>query len=479
MKCYLCIDAGTTNLKAGLFDETGNLLGLSGKTLKTVMPKIGYCEMDMNELWDSVCEVISELQIRHAEHWNLITAVGVSAQGEGAWLLDKDNNPVRKAILWNDIRSDTIDAEHWDRAQAFCSEHHITPLCPGSYLAILHWLKRHEPDSYHRIERILYCKDWINFKLTGSLQTDYTDSSTTAFNIFTKQYEKDIFDLLDLSEMKSALLKAYPSGSIVAVTNAAAEAMLGIRTGTPVAAGALDVVSVAVGLGVSRKGHKGSVIGTSLGNLVVLSEDEAKADSYTGGSVLCHVESNTYLRQMSSLSGALVLDWCRREIADTGSFQEMEQLALSVSPGAEGLVFLPYLFGERAPFQAPEASAAFHGLRFHHSKAHMIRSVYESLAYVLYDCYQHMPPGNEGIQIAGGASKSDFLCQVISDVSNQKVCRTLQKELGLFGMYRILSGMGDHTVEKGTEFNTDMANHEIYLRQFERFKKLRRIYLKE
>ena len=472
MKQYLCIDAGTTKLKAGLIDEVGNLTAVTDKTLITERPRPGYCEMDMNGLWNELCLLLHQLREMSGAKWNQLAAIGVSGQGEGAWLMDEHRQPVRKAILWNDTRSDTIEPETWNRAMDICRVNHLTPLCKGSYLAILHWMKQKEPERYQRIRHILSCKDWINFCLTGSLQTDFTDASTTAFNIFRKTYAWELFDLLELEEAKHALPTPYSSSSRVAVTGAENETPLGIPRGTPVVAGALDVAATAAGLGVSRTGQKGSILGTSLANLLVLNETQAKSASFSGGSLLCHTEPNTYLRQMSSLCGTQVLEWCRKEIAGGLSFSEMEAMARSVAPGADGLLFMPYLFGERAPFQSSRVSAGFFGLRAVHDKRHLIRAVYESLAFVLHDCCRHMPP-TEGIRkMAGGAARSEFLCSVISDVTGESLCRSPEQELGLMGLYRILSKIEPRASAQAKRFTPNKENHRIYLQQFESFKEL-------
>lgn len=476
MKQYLCIDAGTTKLKVGLIDEKGNLTVMADKTLITERPQPGYCEMDMDRLWDDLCQLFHRLREMSGATWTQVAAIGVSGQGEGAWLLDEQKQPVRKAILWNDTRSDTISPETWRSAMEVCRENHLTPLCKGSCLAILHWMKRNEPEHYQRIRHILYCKDWINFRLTGSLQTDFTDASTTAFNIFEKAYAWDIFDVLELGEMKQALPTPYPSDSRVAVTGPEVETLLGIPRETPVAAGALDVAATATGLGVRLSDQKGSILGTSLSNLLVLNEAQAKAASYSGGSVLCHATPGTYLRQMSSLSGTQVLDWCREEIAGGLSFSEMEAMARSVPAGSDGVVFFPYLFGERAPFQSSKVCAGFFGLRAIHKKRHLIRAVYESLAFVLQDCCQHMPPASGVRQVAGGAARSDFLCSVISDVTGETICRSPQQELGLMGLYRILSNSEPPASGQTTHFTPNRENHGVYVQQFEVFKELQRSF---
>jgi len=469
MKYYLCLDVGTTKIKAGIDDEFGNLIAVADKHIEISMPQIGYCEMDMYEIWKHVCDVLIELRTKAKEYWKDIEAIGISAQGEGAWLLDSNKEPVRPAILWNDTRANTIDKDLWDKIQTYNRNNHITPLCVGSYLAILPWMKIYEPENYEKIEHISRCKDWLNYKLTGELCTDITDASTAAFNIFNKLYDREVFKMLDIEDKFDNLPKVFESNEVVGSTTDGIEDLLGIKTGTKVIAGALDVAAVQAGLGVIRPGHKGSILGTTLANVVILSEAQAKAYEFSEGSLLCHVQHKAYLRQVAALSGSVILDWCRSQIANNIPFGDMEQMANSIDIGAEGLIFLPYLFGERAPFKAPEATAGFYGIRYNHNKKHMIRAVYESLAYSLYDCYQYLPDSNKGLFIAGGASNSNFLCQIISDILGEEVYKTDKKELGLFGIYKLLSSRMENEALVNKIFTPNMENHMIYIKNFERF----------
>jgi sugar (pentulose or hexulose) kinase len=473
MKHYLAIDAGTTRIKAGLVDETGKLIGLKDKSIAISMPKQGWCEMDMEELWEIVVKTIQALRDDHLSVWSSIAAIGIAAQGEGAWLLDEDKKPVRKAVLWNDTRNDQIPQPIWEDASVLCAENHVIPLCVGSPVSILHWLKHNEPDSYLKIEHVIFCKDWIKFKLTGNISTDLTDASTTAFDVLNHRLVPELFTLLGIDEMVEKMPIVFESGDIIGVVSNSGSISTGILEGTPVIAGSIDIASAAAGLGAVEPGESGSIIGTTLGNIAILGTDEIKSLKVEEGSVLCHVKKGSFLRQVSALSGAVVLDWCKRELGDCQDLNQLENEAKSISAGAEGIIFLPYLFGERAPFKAPNAAAAFSGIRFGHTRAHMVRAVYESLAYSLYDCRRYMPLVRPGINVAGGGAQSNLICQIISDLTGEKVYRSRNNELGLLGLYKLMSGNWAANSNKEDVFLPNEENTRLYREMYKEYCRLR------
>lgn len=477
MGYYLAIDAGTTKIKTAIFDETGKLIGIRDRVIQISMPQKGWCEMDMDELWGYVSLTLKDLKKGYPQQWEAIDSIGVAAQGEGAWLLDENKQPVRNAILWNDTRNDQIPESVWEDAKKICMDNHATPLCVGSPIAILHWLKNNEPDNYSRVEHILFCKDWIKFKLTGQMSTDYTDISTTAFDIINLKPVPELFDLLVIEEMNNKIPKIYDSGDVIGRVHIQGSIETGIKEGTPVIAGSIDVAAAAAGLGAVEPGDSGSIIGTALGNIAILGKEAAESFKTEEGSVLCHVKQGSYLRQVSALSGAVVLDWCKKELGACDDIKKLEEEAKSVEAGAGGAIFLPYLFGERAPFKAPNATASFSGLRFNHTRSHMVRAVYESLAYSLYDCRLHMPKAKEGIHVAGGGSKSDFICQIISDITGEKVHRSANSELGLYGIYRLMSK--DWSIKNEAEdiFLPNEENTLIYREMYKEYCRIRECFL--
>ena len=474
MKHYLAVDAGTTRIKAGLFNEEGSLIGMTSRFARISMPNRGWCEMDMEELWQLVSGAIYELGVLFPKQWKTLEAVGIAAQGEGAWLLDNDGKPVRNAILWNDSRNDQISRHIWEEANLCSSQNHAVPLCVGSPLAILNWLKEYEPHSYSRIEHVIYCKDWLNYRLTGKISTDWTDASTTAIDVINKKRVTQLFKILGIKEMTKKFPRILQSGEIMGRVSAKGSISTGIPEGTPVIAGCIDISATSAGLGAVAPGDSGTIIGTTLGNIVILGKDEVESMNVEEGSILCHVKDGSYLRQMSALSGAVVLDWCRKELGcGAAEISANESEAKAIPPGSEGVVFLPYLFGERAPFKAPDASAVFYGIRFNHTRAHLIRAVYEGLAYSMYDCLTYIPKGRAGRFLAGGGSKSDLLCQIISDLTGEEVFRSNREELGLYGILKVITGNWEEKSSPSDRFYPDGEKSQLYMRMFGEFLRIR------
>lgn len=208
MKHYLAVDENNRRIKAGLFNEEGSMIGMTSRFVKISMPGRGWCEMDMDELWQLVSGAISELSMLFSEQWKTLAAVGIAAQGEGAWLLDNEGKPVRNAILWNDSRNDQIPMHIWEEANLCSSRNHMVPLCVGSPLAILNWLKDHRTSQLQQDRACGLLQGLVEFGLTGKISTDWTDASTTAINVTKKKKTgvNEVFRILGIEEM----IKKFP-----------------------------------------------------------------------------------------------------------------------------------------------------------------------------------------------------------------------------------------------------------------------------
>ncbi len=470
-KRFLAIDAGTTIVKAALTGIDGEVIDVVSHKLDILMPKQGWCEMNMNTVWQAVCEVVGQLRENNGGEWENICAVGICAQGDGMWPLDANGNPVRNAVLWNDTRAGgMIDYESINRS---CLALGTTPLFPGAGPVILRWLKENEPENYERIATVLHCKDWLNYKLTGRLVTDQTDASTALFNIYTKQYEFSLLELLGIESCRGCFPDVVSSDQIIGTVTEHIASLLKIKAGIPVIAGAIDVLAVATGCDVTKPTQKGSILGTTLCNYVVLDQAGALAHAGENGEVLCHTHPNVYIKLMAALSGASALDWVRRQVLADEPFAELEQSIIKLPIGSEGVLFQPYLYGERAPFHAANASSGFFGLRPNHTKYHMVRAAYEGVAMSLYDCYQNLPSGENGFVVAGGASKSDLVCQMVCDCMGERTVRYKEKELGILGVVSLLQeAMGFESQKQETladEFMPDLTKHEEYKNLYTEF----------
>lgn len=470
---FLAIDAGTSKIKAALLDASGKIIDLESVNTKVLMLKTAHCEMDMIDLWERTKAVLLSLHENNKEIWQNIKAIGVCAQGDGAWMLDEQYKPVRNAILWNDTRTN-LD---YVNINTYFLEKHTTPLFPGSSLSILKWLKTNEEDNYRKVRYVLHCKDWLNFQFTGKIATDETDASTQLMNLYTKKYDFDLLDYLEIHEKKDSFPVVLKSNSIMGYTHQNISDQLFIPKNTPVITGAIDVLAVATGCGLIKAGQKGSILGTTLGNYVVLDESEARKNEGITGSVLCHTQPETYIRQLSALSGAPTLNWVRQEILGGISFEEMEEYA-SLSPiGSDELIFHPYIYGERAPFSLGYACGGFYGIRATHTKTHLARAAYDAFALSMYDCYKNLPPADENLYIAGGASASNFLCQIICDCMGCKTYRFSCKELGIMGIYNLICSALQmdctNIIREVNEFLPSEENHKKYQLLYGNFLKYR------
>lgn len=439
---FLGIDAGTTRIKAALIDMEGNRIDQIGLPVEVYMPFEGACETDMIKIWEQVCRLTRSLASRNSQIWGDIVGVGITGQGDGLWPVDKAGEPVRNAVLWNDTRVKHMNIENRSLIEELCVENSVTPIFSGSAPLLLKWLKENEQDNFKRISYVLHCKDWLNFKLTGIIATDYTDASTAVMNIFSKKYIRKMLDALNIGRCIEFFPEPVASTTIIGTVTKEASEASSIMEGVPVIAGAIDVAAAALGAGLKETGEACSIVGTTLCNELVLGREEVDHTD-TRGSMLCHIVPDKYLRVMAALSGTSTLDWVRKTIAPELSFQEIEKKIKEIPLGSGGIIFHPYLYGERAPFKNPFASGGFFGLSAYHTKFHILRASYEGIALSLLDCYNYLPQIYSKVYISGGGSESNILCQMVADCLGKPVIRPLSKELGIDGIVKTLKvGLG-------------------------------------
>ena len=449
MKTWLCIDAGTTHLKLALKSDAGETLSLRSRRLESSVAEGGRSEMDMEALWREVREGVQSLAVDEecARALANLAGIGVCAQGDGLWLLDGAGTPVRPAILWNDTRAKEIMERIEPESEALCAETRTVAQFAGSNAVLLRWLKEHEPENYRRGAHALHCKDWLNYRMTGRIASDPTDAGTSLLSRVSGEYDTGMLQLLGIPEALPLLPEIVPSRSIVGRVRDGA--LPGVPAGTPVIAGSLDVAAAAEGLGIRDAGQTLCILGTTFCVLRMI-EDSAMIVRTSGGeewprigSILYSLSPERSLRLLASLNGSAVLDWGRRLFGGL-EIRRAEEEASRIEPGANGLCFLPFIFGERAPFRDAAASGSFMGLRAHHERAHMLRAIYEGLAMVVRMCIDSMgscgtPEGSEVI-VAGGAAGSALFCGILADLLQRSVVRRDVAEPGIEGVFSLLAG---------------------------------------
>jgi sugar (pentulose or hexulose) kinase len=263
-------------------------------------------------------------------------------------------------------------------------------------------------------------------------------------NILTGEYVFDYLDLIGLPREKAAVFpKVVDSTEVVGHTGSGAFLSCGLPVGLPVIAGALDVAAATFGSGARQVGDAVSILGTTLSNQVIIDASQVSHED-VAGSTLCFITPHTFMRVLATSNGAGTIDWAIETLAPGKSYHDLETVLTKTIPvGSEGLFFLPYLNGERAPFRDARATASFAGLGLQHNTMHMLRAVYEGLAYGMRDCHTHLPQEETPINLCGGASKSSFLSQLCADVLGRPTRSIPKQEFGLLGMAMAwMTGMG-------------------------------------
>lgn len=428
------IDVGTTACKAVVFAPDGAVLGIARAQVPILRGTRGEVTCDMDAVWTAVSDV-TRRAVTAAGHVT-VTGVGVTGQGDGAWLLDAAHRPVGPAALWLDARA-ASDIDDWERrgwSDAMKSATGSFPF-PGSLPMLVEHLKTHEPALLDAAAHHLNCKDWIRLRMTGTVATDATDASRTYLDTRTGAYSSQLMQRLGHEDMAAKLAPLRPAHDIAGTVTPEASAELGIPAGTPVVVGMMDTVAGGVGLGAIAAGDTFVVLGTTafVGTIIPSADHAASTQSM----ILATGLGSEALECMSPMNGMPNLDWARDVLGWSDlPWSQIEARAQSAPPGSGGVVFLPYVAtaGERAPFIDPDAAAGWAGARVTTTPETLMRSVYESVAYAVAECLDHLNPSPGPVRICGGGAASDLLCAIIASASGREVIRVLDGEVGARGV---------------------------------------------
>ncbi|NDL67678.1 FGGY-family carbohydrate kinase [Anaerotalea alkaliphila] len=477
----LGVDVGTSKIKAALTDFGGKQLDMESMPVKTLHPFEGASEIDMDALWGSFCRIVKILVERNPQVAGKVEGIGVTGQGDGLWAIDGQGKPVGNAILWNDTRSKFLQLDNREEIDDICVRHNANVVYAGSWHILLRWMKEHKRKEYDSIAALLHCKDWINYKLTGAIGTDHSDASTALLDTYEKTYATEILDAMGLEGKGELFPKPVPSTTVIGRTTKAAGMETGLEEGIAVVAGSIDVAAVALGLGVAETGNACTIIGTTLCNEIVLEKGNL---DFRNNMVVCHIPEERYMSVMPTLNGTSAIDWIKDMLFPGDGFDVLEKRLSDVPVGSGGVVFHPYLYGERAPFRNPFATGSFLGLTVTSTKDDLGRAAYEGLAMSLCECYRSFPDIYDSIRVSGGGANSRLLCQIIADSMGKPVIRPNEEELGIKGIIRTLQlGLGleeasnrgylEGRDEGASVFIPDEGNHREYEAILERFLDLR------
>jgi xylulokinase len=444
----LGIDLGTSGVKVLLLPAEGSADPVTASVSLTLStPRPGWSEQEPEAWWEATRQAIQAALLEGGVNPSDIAAVAVSGQMHGATVLDKDRRVIRPCILWNDQRSGQ-ECE-WITERVGAQELLAAvgnPALAGFTAPKLLWLRVHEPESYNRIRTVLLPKDYLNYRLTGRLCTEVSDASgTLLFDVAQRAWSEEVGRELDipLDWLPPVLESTDVLGS---VTAEAAEAT-GLRAGTPVAAGGADNACAAIGAGVVSGGHVLASVGTS-GTLLAPSE-RPNVDPQGRLHTFCHGVPDTWYLMGVVLSAGGSLRWLRDVLGIEGlegsdPYAVMMQEAEQISPGSEGLLFLPYLTGERTPHGDSLARGAFVGLSLRHTRAHLIRAVIEGVSFALADSAALMREISidlETVRMTGGGARSGLWRQILADALDSRVTTTAGEMGPAYGA-AIIAGVG-------------------------------------
>jgi L-xylulokinase len=435
----LGIDSGLTVTKALLFDESGRVVSLGRREIEVLKPRERFVERDMEAHWRGTCEAIREAVAAAGIDPARIVSVGATGHGDGVYLIDADGAPLGRAILSLDSRGASVMAM-WREAGVLDEALRVTgqmPYAPAP-ATLLRWIRDHEPERYGRIRWVLSCKDWLRYRLTGSVATDLTESSVSFVDPATQDYSLDALDLFGVGALRGALPPVLGSCEIAGVVSGAAAKATGLREGTPVAAGLHDVTASAVGSGVVEKGELSLVAGTFSVNQVLSLESHPSRHWFSRNGFKRGQWMNMTLSPASSAN----IDWyvkqhCRDALdkaAQRGNspFDHLEGELIEAFASDSAIIYHPFLYGSP---HGDDASAAFLGVQGWHHRGHLLRALLEG---VVFNHRHHVDDLRTEFQfnaarLTGGSSRSPRVCQMFADVLDLTVSVVDVDETGAFG----------------------------------------------
>ncbi|GMQ59775.1 xylulokinase [Vallitalea sediminicola] len=413
---FLGIDLGTSSVKLIAVNEKGDILGESVRDYPIYYPKLNYAEQNPEDWWsatrDAMKELVGKINIDDDE----IESIGLSGQMHGLVILDENDDVLRPALLWCDQRTqkecDDI-TNHFGKAglRDLTANKALTGFTAPKIL----WVKKNEPEVFNKINKIMLPKDYINYKLTGNFSTDVSDASGMLLvDVKNRTWSKEVLEYLSINE--GMLPKLYESSASVGYLKEELREEFGIDSNVVVAAGAGDQAAGAVGTGVVEEGIISVALGTS--GVVFAAHDKFAVDDEARVHSFCHA-NNKYHSMGVMLSAASCLKWWVEEVNKNISFDELLKEADEIEPGSNGLIFLPYLMGERTPYPDPDARGCFIGLTITHTRAHMTRAILEGVSFGLRDSLEILRelgvPIKE-VRVSGGGAKSNLWRQILADI---------------------------------------------------------------
>jgi sugar (pentulose or hexulose) kinase len=490
----LSLDIGTTSTKAAVYDHNGTQKALAVVEYSLLTPKPNFVEAPCDVYMESIMKCMEKISQKQNLDTSDVTVVGFSVQGETLCFLDGEANPLRDAIVWMDNRAgDQAEKlrKHFGNEKCYEVTGQVSFEACWPVSKVM-WVKEHEPELFEKVQHILLLEDYIIYLLTGKLVAEGSLlTSTEYWDIRTKEYWKDMLDFVGIEE--NWLPEIKESGEVVGTILPEMADELGISPEAKITTGCLDQVAGAIGVGNIRPGIFSENIGAALA--ICVPTEELTYDKNRLMPVHYFALPDTYMMHTFT-TGGMCLRWFRDGFCkDTISMQEltgidaydlMTEEATKVDPGSDGLITLPHLQGSMAPDVNLNAKGVFYGTTLKHKRAHFIRSIMESLGYIIsrnLETIDDMGLEVRQIRTMGGGSKSDLWNQIKADITGKTLHITYSSQDTACLGAAILAGYGagvfdniesavDSMVKIKKTYEPNKDNHAIYKKQYEKFKML-------
>lgn len=475
---YIGVDLGTSSVKLLLMDEAGDIKSIVTREYPLYFPKTGWSEQNPEDWYSALISGIEEL----TKDCNKADIDGISFSGQmhGMVILDENDNVIRPAILWNDGRTqEECDYLNNDIGRDKISRYTANIALTGFTAPKLLWVRKHEPENFAKIKKIMLPKDYIAYKLSGVHCTDVSDASgMLLFDVNNKTWSKEMLEICGLKEEQMA--KVFESSQVVGTLTDKVANELGLPTTTKVIAGGGDQAVASVGTGTVGEGMCNISLGTS--GVVFVASQQFAVDDNNALHSFCHADGKYHFMGVM-LSAAASNKWWMDEILGTKEYSK-EQAEIT-KLGDNNVYFLPYLMGERTPHNNPNARGAFIGMTMDTTREDMTQAVLEGVAYALRDSFEitkSLGADIKRVRINGGGAKSPLWCKIMANVLNVKVDKINSEEGPAFGA-AILAAVGCgrySTVEEACSklikvtqtTDQDPEIVEAYNKKYEVFKEL-------
>jgi xylulokinase len=477
---FLGIDVGTSEVKVLLLDADHRVIGVSGSSLEISRPHVGHSEQDPAAWWTATQLALAELKSKFTREYAAIKAIGLSGQMHGAVLLDKNNQVLRPAILWNDTRSAQECVEMMKELPSLPQLAGSLAM-PGFTAPKLRWLSKHEPAVFSKVAKVLLPKDYIRFMLTGEHVSDMSDASGSMWlDIEKRAWSAELLELTGLSEahMPRLVEGSAASGQLTAQTATA----LGLQAGIVVAGGAGDNASSAVGMGAVNAGEGFLSLGTSGVLFVVTPKYQPNAASATHA--FCHAVPDRWHQMSVMLSAASCLQWVAKLLgASSEAVLESQASNLNAAQRNNAPLFLPYLSGERTPHNDAVTRGSFHNLSHNTDSAELAYAVIEGVSFGLADGMRALKVAGcdvKQLSLVGGGARSALWAQQLATLLDINIVTHQESAAGgALGAARLAwlatgASIADvcQTPHISKTYRPDRQESQILVPRYERFRSI-------